>query len=190
MLRDFFNDLVLPNLMTDLTPEHIMRFTGNSQELQKLDQAASELYAHDELKKMALNGGLPTPEVQVALIEKFKAEHQKLGDSRFLKIKECFYDDAEFEFDFNIGNEQLNPSLLAQNLAAFLASYNPQFMNDPRYKVYSDKYSDSLGISRAEVEFADQQAQSLMKTNPQAVGMEPPQPSGNVPDQQGLSVPK
>jgi len=115
MLRDFFNDLVLPQLLIDLTPEHIMRFTGSSQELQKLDEAAAELYANDEIKKMALNGELVTVEMQEALRQKAKDHYKKLGENRFIKVKNAFYKNAEFDFDFNVGNEQINPQTIATN---------------------------------------------------------------------------
>ncbi len=174
MLRDFFNDLVLPNLMKDLTPEHIMRFTGSSQELQKLDDAAAEIHANDFIKSRVLKGQIVIPE-EVEL-EKQRAikEYRKLGDNRFIKIKQAFYSDAEFEFDFNIGNEQMNPQDKATNSQALLAAYNPQAMNDPRYKLLYYTYAEALGISRAEIEIADEQANQIVQNNPQALGLEPP----------------
>lgn len=173
MLRDFFNDLVLPQLMTDLTPEHIMRFTGTIAELQKLDEAASEIYANDEIKKMVIDGRIVTVEMQQVLREKALAEYQKLGENRFIKVKKFFYSDAEFEFDFNIGNEQLNPQTIAQNTQALLAEYNPQAMNDPRFKLLYYKYAEALGVSRGEIELADQEANQMIQSNPQALGIEP-----------------
>lgn len=176
MLRDFFNDLVLPQLMKDLTPEHIMRFTGTTQELLKLDQAAAEIHANDVIKDAFLNGNGISPE-QVDLVkEKAIKEYQKNGDNRFLKIKEAFYKDAEFEFDFNIGNEQINPQTLATNTQALIAGYNPQAMNDPRFKLLFYKYAESLGVSRGEIELADQQAAQIMQSNPEQLGVTPPEP--------------
>ena len=174
MLRDFFNDLVLPNLMRDLTPEHIMRFTGSTQELEKLDEAASELYANDELKKKVLSGQRVTLELQEELKDLAKKKYRSLGDSRFIKIKDSFYKDVEFEFDFNIGNEQINPQALATNTQALLASYNPQAMNDPRYKLLFYNYAEALGISRGEIELADQQASEMVENNPEALGLPAP----------------
>ncbi len=181
MLRDFFNDLVMPNLMANLTPEHIMRFTGSSQELQKLDEAASEVYANDEIKRMVLDGHQVTLELQDELKKKAIKTYRSMGDSRFIKIKQQFYDDAEFEFDFNIGNEQINPQTLATNIQSLLAQYNPQAMSDPIYKVMYYKMADALGISRGEVELADQQRGDIVQSNPEALGLPANKPESGVP---------
>lgn len=166
-LQEFFNELVMPQLMKDLTPEHIMRFTGTAQELNKLDEAAAEVYANDHIKNMLLSGTFMTLEDQQALIEKAKAEYQKLGESRYLKIKENFYKDAEFEFDFLITNEQADPSKLSQNIQALLSMYDPMKMQDPVYQLFISKMSDSIGISPAELELASQKSADKQQMLPQ-----------------------
>jgi hypothetical protein len=176
MLRDFFNDLVLPQLMKDLTPEHIMRFTGSSQELMKLDDAAATIHANDFIKERVMKGIMVLPEEVEAEKERAKKTYRKLGDNRFIKIKKAFYSDTEFEFDFNIGNEQINPQTVATNSQALLASYNPQAMNDPRYKLVWDNYAEALGTSKGEIELASEQANQIMQEDPQRLGIEPPQP--------------
>lgn len=176
MLRDFFNDLVLPQLIKDLTPEHIMRFVGTSQELQKLDEAASEIAANDYIKQQLINGRAVTPE-EIDFLKKTYIENQrKLGENRFVKIKEGMYKDVKFEFDFNIANEQINPQTIATNTQALIAGYNPQAMQDPRFKLLYYKYAESLGISRGEIELADQSANQLVQTNPEQLGIAPPSP--------------
>lgn len=157
-LQDFFNDLVMPNLMKDLTPEHIMRFTGSVQELEKLDKAASEIYANDFIMDKILNGEAVYTEDLEALKQKAVDTYRKLGESRFLKIKDAFYDDAEFEFDFLVTNEQEDPSQIAQNTREILTSYDPQAMEDPRYRLVWYKFAEKLGVGRGEMETADQQA--------------------------------
>lgn len=153
-LQDFFNELVMPNLMRDLTPEHIMRFTGSTQELQKLDEAAAELYANDHIKTLILNGQPVNLDDQQALVDKAKKEYQKLGESRFLKIKQFFYKDAEFEFDFIITDEQADPTKLANAVQTLIAEYDPQKMQDPVYALFIGKQAESIGISQAELDLA------------------------------------
>jgi hypothetical protein len=165
-LQDFFNDLVMPQLMKDLTPEHIMRFTGSVQELEKLDKAASEVYANDIIKERILNGDPAYQEDLDGLKEKAVAEFRKLGESRFVKIKDAFYDDAEFEFDFLVTNEQEDPSQIAQNTQAMLMAYNPQAMADPRFRLIWYKFAEKLGIGQGELEMADQQATEQMQAQP------------------------
>lgn len=162
-LQDYFNDLVLPELMKDLTPEHIMRFTGNTQELQKLDEAASEVYANDVVKKRILSGSFTTQEDFDTAKQKAVKVYQKLGENRFLKMKDAFYDDAEFEFDFLITNEQADPAKMATNIQAVLAEVPNLNMQDPMIKLLFGKLCEQLGISQGEVELAQQQSDTMVQ---------------------------
>jgi hypothetical protein len=174
-LRDFFNDFVMPQLLQELTPEHIMRFTGSAQELQKLDEAAANLYANDEIKRKVLNNESVTLELQGDLIKKATKKYRSLGDNRFLKIKEAFYNDAEFEFDFNIINEQIDVQNLAKNTSQVITAVasNPLILQDPRIKLLFYQYAQMLGVSPAQMELADSQAMDAAAKQPQ------PKPGGN-----------
>ena len=171
--------------MRDLTPEHIMRFTGNAQELLKLDQAAAEIIANDFIKERILAGEFIDPaEVDMLKQEAIK-QYQKQGENRFLKVKKAFYDKAEFEFDFIIGNEQADPGVLAQNTQAVLlgVAQNPMILQDPRIKMLFFKYSEMLGISPAEMELADQQANQQIQQQQQSMGLPANIPMPTQPDQ-------
>jgi hypothetical protein len=161
-LREYFNELVLPQLMKDLTPDHIMRFTGTAQELQVLDQAAGDLAANDYIKQKIVKGHFVAPE-EVEFLKQIKVkEYQKLGESRFLQIKKNFYDDADFEFDFLIGNEQADPATMTQNYQAVLSelveAQQTGALNDPRVKLVFSKWAEQMGINQAEFDQADQQS--------------------------------
>lgn len=173
-LRDFFNELVMPELYSDLTAEHIMRFSGTTQEIQKLDEAASELHANDFIKDRVLNGETVTQEEIDMEKQRAIDEYRKLAGNRYLLIKDKFYDDVGFEFDFNTGNEQINPQQIATNAQALLAVYNPQAMQDPIYKLVYFKYAESLGISQGEIEIASAQSAQIAQENPQSLGLPPP----------------
>ena len=84
--------------------------------------------------------------MQDELKMKAKETYKKLGENRFILIKKNFYDDAEFEFDFNIGNEQLNPSAVAQNTQAVLSTYNPEFMADPDTNFFTQSLQRQWGF--------------------------------------------
>jgi hypothetical protein len=157
-----------------------MRFTGTSQELNKLDDAAAEIYANDELKKMALQGKLPTVEAQTTFKEKAKESYKKLGENRFIKIKKAFYDDVEFEFDFNIGNEQMNPQLVAENTANLLGMIgsNPALTQDPIARLFLFKHAEAVGISPGEIELAMAEANDKAKQ----LALQTPQEGGQVPN--------
>jgi len=159
-IRDFFNELVLPQLMRDLTKEHIMRFTGSPQELMKLDNMGSELYANEFIKSRILNGHNITAEEVDAAKRKFVSEHKKLGQNRFVKLKDAFYDDVQFEFDFIIDNEQADPQIMASNLQKVIGDLasNPAILQDPRLKLLYFKFAEKIGVSTAELDLADDQA--------------------------------
>lgn len=165
-VQDYFNDLVLPELLKDLTPEHIMRFTGSAQEIQKLDQAASEVYANDYIKKEILTGKAPLKDDFDAAKQKALTTYQNLGQNRFLKIKQAFYNDAEFEFDFLVTNEQADPAKMATNIQAVLAEMPNINLNDPRQALLFSKLCEQLGISPAEFDLANQQAQQMQAAQP------------------------
>lgn len=162
-LQDFFNDLVLPQLLKDLSAEHIMRFVGTAQELMKIDLAASEIIANDFIKSKILSGEVVTQEEVDQVKQMYIEGNRKLGENRFLKIKDAFYDDAEFEFDFIIGNEQADPATLVQNTqTVFMAlAQNPVILDNPLVKMMFFKYAEQLGIPPAEIELAATQASQL-----------------------------
>lgn len=166
-IQDFFNDLVLPELLKDLTPEHIMRFTGSAQEIQKLDQAASEIFANDYVKSEILSGKGPLQEDYEAAKAKAIKTYQSLGENRFIKIKDAFYNDAEFEFDFLVTNEQADPARMAQNLQTVLAEMPNLNLADPRQALLFNKLCEQLGISQSELELAGQQANQQQAQQPQ-----------------------
>ncbi len=163
MYQEFFNDLVMPELLKDLTPEHIMRFTGSSQELEKIDMASAELYVNDVIKDIILSGGDITPETQDFARQKALKEFRKLGSNRFLKIKENFYKNAEWEFDFNIDNEQIDPTTIVQNIQAIMPFFQPGVLDDPRAKITFNQLAQQLGISPAELELANDQATQMQQ---------------------------
>lgn len=162
--RDFFNDLVMPQLIKDLDKEHIMRFTGSAQELNKLDTMASELYANDFIKAKVLDGEFPTQEeVDIAKKEAVK-KYRQLGTQRFLAMKKSFYSDVEYDFDYVIDGENYDPQAIATNLKTVISDLvpmTPAGLNDPRLKLAYDKFMQSIGISPAELDAAEDQAQEM-----------------------------
>lgn len=159
--RDFFNEFVMEQLLNDLNKDHIMRFTGSIQELQKLDVMASELHANTFIKERILSGMIVLPDE----IEKEKAraikEYKSLGNHRFIEMKKSFYDDAEFEFDYVVDGENYDVNSIAQNLKTILSDLasNPAILQDPRLKLLYFKFAENLGVNQAELEAADEQAQ-------------------------------
>ena len=156
-LREFFNELVMPQLLKDLTPAHIMRFTGSAQELLALDRAAAEVEANARIKEAVFSRGVvPTAEEAEAFKQRFIEAQRKGGESRFVSVKDAFYDDAEFEFDFLIGNEQADPQLLANNLRTVITDLakNAALLDDPVVALLYGKFAQQIGVSPAEMDGA------------------------------------
>lgn len=201
MLRDFFNDFVGANLLKDLTTEHIMRFTGTPQDLDKLDDAASDVYANNYALKKILNGGYHHPSDFSVGKQNAIQHYKKMGGNRFVKIKQAFYNDLKFEYDFNIANEQVDPGTMIQNTQTIFTalSQNPQMLDDPRIKLLFFKYCEALGVNPGEIELADtrstqQRSQALQanQQNPNGQGQQAggqqqqlPQGLGNIQGQTG-----
>lgn len=177
-LREFFDDLVMPQLMRDLTPQHIMRFTGSSQELDKLDQAAATLHVNDLIKQKVLKGEKVDLEFQQQAQDSAVKAYRKTGGNRFLKIKEEFYKDAEFDFDLN-DSEQTDPNQIIGGIQFIfgLLAQNPAAMQDPRLKLLVYQAAEKFGISPAEIELADNQA-TEMTQNGQLPSLVPPEQQG------------
>lgn len=193
MLRPFFNDLVMPQLLKDLTPEHIMRFTGSTQELNKLDEAAAELHVNEEIKKKVLSGTRVNLEFQEMIKQDAMKAYRKLGTNRYIKIKEAFYGDTEYEFDFNFDNEAVDPNKILAGVQYLVSNFmsNPAALQDPRMNLLFNKSSQQFGISPAEIELANNQATEMtqrgeLPTLAQEQGQESPpgQPAKPLPAKQ------
>lgn len=183
VLREFFNEFVLPEALNDLDEEHLMRFTGTAQELMKLDNAAAELYANDFIKQRMLNGENITPDEVDAAKQKMIAHYRKSGMNRFIKIKKALYRNPEFEFDYVIDDENVDVQTMATNLKSIVTDLaaNPNILQDPRLKLLYFKFAETIGINPAELEMADEQAQDQQSQQPPVQpgqappGMPPPQ---------------
>lgn len=167
-LQEFMNALVLPQLLKDLTPEHIMRFTGSPEELLRLDEAAADLYANQQVFDLLLNGDNPNDVTLAEKREKALDAYRKLGENRYLKVKKGLYSDINFEFDFNINNEQVNPATVMQNTFTVLQALaqNPALLDDPRLKPLFYKYAEAIGVNPAEIELADSRKKKDLAATP------------------------
>jgi hypothetical protein len=123
-------------------------------------------------------GGRVDLTLQQAARDKAIKEYRKHGTNRFLKIKNEFYKDAEFDFDFNIDNEQIDPNTILQGIQTLFGFLqNPAVLQDPRLKMLFYQAAEQLGISPAEMEFADSQATDMQQKGQLPTLQNQPQPS-------------
>ncbi len=172
-LQEYFNDFVLPNVFRDLSDDHILRFTGSPEDIQKLDQGYIDVLTRDFIIKTTLeNGRVPAIEEIESIKQSYALILKKEGGTRFVNVKEGFYDDIEFEFDIMIGAEQENVATMASNLFQVLTAVaqNPGILENPVTKALIFEYAQKIGINPLKLEVADAQAtiqQAQQAQNPQ-----------------------
>lgn len=156
-LQEFFNELVLPQCLKDLSGEHILRFVGDPAQLEAID----EVEINDAIVKKILDAGRPLiPEEIEAVKFTVKEKMSRTGNERFLKIKENLYGDLEFEFDIIITNEQENIQILQQNTFSLLQSLiqaqasGVDMLQDPLFKTMFLDYAQKSGLNPAKLELA------------------------------------
>lgn len=172
-LQEFFNELVLPQCLKDLSSEHILRYVGDPATLPVVDQ----VYINEEVAMEVLKRGRPMSMEEIEATKMSAKERlSKTGSQRFLNMKERFYDDLEFEFDINISNEQENVQLLTQNTFSLMQGLisAPQLIEDPVFKTLFFDYAEKVGINPARLEAAMAQRQTQPQGGMIAEAYKPP----------------
>lgn len=189
MLQAFFNEIVLPQLVKDLTPEHILRYMGGLDDIKKLDNMVVKATVRSEVMEMLLKGKIVTSDDIEKMEEDAKNKLKQRGTSRFLKITDKFYKDAEFEFDFMLTNEQENVGGMATNLFQLITALaqNPTLLENPVVKTLVYEYAQKIGISPIKLEMADNKREEASAQVPQQQAQEP-QPSQAMPEMAPMTV--
>lgn len=160
-LREFFNEDIIPDLVQDISKEHLVYLIGDSGGLEKLYSEIADVlvqnYALDYLEK---TGFYPenTEEIKQKVIQEIRK------NARYIKIPQDFYKNISFEVDVVIDNEQVDLPVLAQNLPQVMQIIqNPDVLQNPAFKMLFEKYVSILGISPLEIEL---KLESQNKTEP------------------------
>jgi hypothetical protein len=178
-LTNYFNDYVIPQLVKDLTAEHVLRFVGDSAELDQIDQAVAE----NAVRSAQLQaGGLITQPLKDKLFADALAQLKKRGNKRFIKVIKDYYKDKEVEIGVVIGNESKDLATMANNNFTLLQTLaaNPQFLNDPVNKELAFAYAEQIGANVGRLEIADSKRQSQQQQQQAQQGQRLP----NAPRQQ------
>lgn len=181
MLRFFFTELVIPQAIKDLTPEHILHFIGSNEELFRIDSALIKEIVNRKALDLLLDG-IPVDEMAIEQIKTDVSNQLKeAGTDRFITIKDSFYKNADFTFDINIDNEQEDSQLLTNNLFSVFTALasNPTILQDPVIKALFYEYAERAGVSPMKLEIAamerDQQQQAQQVQQPMGGKMIPVQ---------------
>lgn len=184
VLQDLFNEIVLPQLVKDLSKEHILRFMGSVEDVQKLDGIVTKNLVRNTVMERLLNGQIVTEEDLAKIEEDLNGQLKQRGMNRFLKVVDGFYKQAEMEFDFMVTNEQENVATTATNLMTLITSLaqNPQMLDNPIVKTLMYEYAQKIGVSPLKLEMADNKKAEAPQMGP------PQQQMPQTPNAQGIAA--
>lgn len=177
-LRFFLLEWVMPQLKADLSPQHILRFTGSLSDFRKLDDVIVENMTRQEMVDRLLKGIIVTDQDKQTLQDQIRSQLGKRGAERWINVVQGFYDNVEADFDFVITNEQRDVQKMAGNLFTVLSALasNPAMLTNPLTNSLLKKYSEIIGIPAVELDFAqaDQaDAQQRQQSQPAQIGAGP-----------------
>ena len=161
-LRDFLNEFVKDDVIKDLTPEHVLIFTGNVDQLNIFDEQLATWYTNRYfIKQLSQSNDITIEDYEnykaktISDLKKGKLERKTL-------IEEGWYADSDVWLDFNVDNESIDPATMFSNSNSVLIALaqNPGILQDPRLKIIFYKYMESLGINPTEIELAEQSMMS------------------------------
>lgn len=165
MIRDMFNDWILPKFKKTINKEHVIKFIGDALELQAFDQKAIENIVNQEAINTALSGQKVDYEMIRAEVEQ---QFKKKGQSRYAKMLEGMFKDMDMRYDLMIDGQQKNLQTSLNNMFTVLQtlSANPAVLDDPRIKTMFYEFMKGAGISPEKLELADAQRQQQVQQNP------------------------
>jgi hypothetical protein len=109
----------LPIIRKILRPGDVVRITGNPADLQRIQKKPIENEVHRAAQEAIDSGQIVTEEMMDQSISKLTEDMNSFGEDRFIKLDSNVFDD-EYEIDIQIGNEELNPALVAQSITQAL----------------------------------------------------------------------
>lgn len=182
-LRNFFNDFVKDDVIKSITTEHILIFSGSTDELNIFDDKFAQSKTNRYFITNLVNGKILNP----LELEEFKNNiiiNLKRGSiDRQVIISEDYFGDSDIWLDFNFTNEafDVNTMFNSSNSVLIALAQNPTILQDPRLKTIFYKYMESLGINPTEIELAEKS----MSLGSQSPGQFPatsglPKPQGEV----------
>jgi hypothetical protein len=157
-LRNFLNEFIKPDVIKEITPEHILIFTGNTEELNIFDdkfaQAKTNRFFVQQLIK---TGQAPTNEEMEGYKLNITLNLKRGVIDRQVMIEQDYFADSDIWLDFNLTNEafDVNAAFNGSNSVLIALAQNPTILQDPRLKTIFYKYMESLGINPTEIELAE-----------------------------------
>lgn len=161
-LRNFLNEFVKPDVIKEITPAHILVFTGNTEELNIFDEKFAQSKTNQYFIKNLVNGKLLTAEDLEEFKNNITINLKKGSIDRQAIIENDYFADSDLWLDFNLTNESFDPATMlnSSNSVLIALAQNPGILQDPRLKVIFYKYMESMGINPVEIELAEKSVAS------------------------------
>ena len=118
-LEELIEDHFIPIIKKILKPGDVIRITGNPSDLERMQ----EKLVFNEVARAAndflATGGILMPEQIAGEVERVSSELNEQGEDRYVEVNAGAFD-TEFNIDVQIGEEELNPALIAQSITQAL----------------------------------------------------------------------
>jgi hypothetical protein len=184
-LRNFLNEFVKPDVIKDITMEHILVFTGNTDELNIFDDKFAQAKANKFFVEQLLKTGQAPSNDDLEAFKLNITINLKRGViDRQVLIERDYFADSDIWLDFNLSNEafDVNAAFNGSNSVLIALAQNPSILQDPRLKTIFYKYMESLGINPTEIELAEKS----MSMGSSAPGQFPA--TSSLPEQGGVAT--
>lgn len=154
-LQEFIQDLVFPDLEKKIMSPHVLRYSGDMQEMQKIRDRAVQGYLREEI----LNGRMPIPTQQEyqALVQEWTLKYKKAGTKMWIAIEKDFFKNLDYELSLEVTGEGKDVQTWLSNLMEVfnIVSANPILMENPLLKRILYKMLTAIGMSVTELENAE-----------------------------------
>lgn len=157
-LRNFLNEFIKPQVIKEITPAHILVFSGNTEELNIFDDKFAQAKANRYFVQKLLKTGQAPDDMEMEAFKLNVTLNLKRGViDRQVVIEEDYFADSDIWLDFNLTNEafDVNSAFNGSNSVLIALAQNPGILQDPRLKTIFYKYMESLGINPTEIELAE-----------------------------------
>ncbi len=160
-LQEFIEDLVFPDLEKKIMSPHILRFSGDLQEMQKLRQRAVDGYLRAQILK---TGDIPDQQTYQALQQQYMRKYLKDSPKMWIAVEKDFFKNLNYEVSLEITGEGKNVQTWLSNLQQVfgIISSNPILMQNPLLKRLLFKMLSAMGMSISELENAEDEVTQEM----------------------------
>lgn len=167
-VRDVMKDIILPKVISDLDEEHILKFVGDSEVVNRLDNTIADGQANAVAIDAVLSG-VPITKVDKDEIKALTLEQLKLrGSKRFVKLAKGYYSKHEYDLVVHVDNEAKDANVIASNMFGFLQilASNPGAIDDPVTRELVFGYGKQIGIDVGKLEMAQAERESKQRQQP------------------------